>query len=283
MAKASFEEIDISVDGTHVVHDRYRTYPNGKGSYDVIVRNFRDLKQVYSGITKASARFSCENVSNMARSVEHLLNLGFDEIDFDLASSEYGEFLTTESLETILNQYMILIDWFNSALSRGELLGLPLFIGYLISLTTRDRRTFSCHAGVNELHIMTDGTVYPCHKFASCGSDRALGHVMSKIDFEKGLSFLEPYAVEIRDKCKNCWARYLCGGECYAYEYQNHAEGQQRNCMPNPFRCVIKQRCLEQMMATYVRLGEADPELLSLLPYWEMAFRASGEKAGSRA
>ncbi len=43
--------IMVSVDGTKEIHDRHRKFPDGRGSYDIIMKNVKWLRSLRDGVT----------------------------------------------------------------------------------------------------------------------------------------------------------------------------------------------------------------------------------------
>lgn len=88
---------------------------------------------------------------------------------------------------------------------------------------------YFCNAGKSYIAVSTDGRIYPCHKFASAEAC-PMGDLES--DMGNSQSMFLALRPENQDKCKQCWARYLCGGGCvydgvrdqFCESYRNQAE-----------------------------------------------------------
>ena len=74
-----------------------------------------------------------------------------------------------------------------------------------------------CGAAGSFLGVRSDGQVYPCLRQLGLEEHR-LGDVISGLDDRLRRRYLGEYAkpVDRRSGCRSCWARYLCGGGCYA-------------------------------------------------------------------
>ncbi|WP_167470633.1 radical SAM/SPASM domain-containing protein [Mycobacterium innocens] len=113
-----------------------------------------------------------------------------------------------------------------------------------------------CGVAGSYLGVAANGKVYPC--FRHLGLPRyELGDIRSGLDDNKRREFISHEAADVdnRPVCRDCWARYLCGGGCYADSTvygPDAAEPQKQHC---PFwRAEI-----EQSIRFYRRLIAADP------------------------
>lgn len=89
----------------------------------------------------------------------------------------------------------------------------------------------NCGAGIKEVSIAADGTVYPCHMLHR--SEWALGNVFEKalneiLDCEL-VSSLANAKIDTIKQCSDCEYRLLCGGGCrarsvYSYGDVHHAD-----------------------------------------------------------
>ena len=75
-----------------------------------------------------------------------------------------------------------------------------------------------CGVASSYVGIASNGNIYPCFRHLGLEEYR-LGDVWSKtLDDQKRTDFLTIEAADVdnRPYCQTCWARYLCGGGCYA-------------------------------------------------------------------
>ena len=79
---AAHLSVQITVDGTRAKHDLQRVYPDGRGSYDDVVRNIpRWLEQFPKSSTKVT--ISSDDIPHIKESVLHLWGLGIREININ--------------------------------------------------------------------------------------------------------------------------------------------------------------------------------------------------------
>jgi uncharacterized protein len=74
-----------------------------------------------------------------------------------------------------------------------------------------------CGAAGSFIGVRSDGGVYPCLRQLGV-EDHRIGDVWNGLDDPRRRDYLGDYAppVDRRPGCDSCWARYLCGGGCYA-------------------------------------------------------------------
>jgi uncharacterized protein len=74
-----------------------------------------------------------------------------------------------------------------------------------------------CGAASGFIGIRSDGDVYPCLRQLGVEEHR-LGDVRTGLDDAERRAYHSHFAapVDERPVCRACWARYLCGGGCYA-------------------------------------------------------------------
>jgi uncharacterized protein len=113
-----------------------------------------------------------------------------------------------------------------------------------------------CGVAGSYLGVSSAGEVYPC--FRHLGLDEfKFGDVTHGISDEKRQAFMGANAADVdsRPICKTCWARYLCGGGCYADSTvygENKLEPQSEHC---PFWLAE----IETAIRFYERLRRHEP------------------------
>ena len=86
-----------------------------------------------------------------------------------------------------------------------------------------------------------------------------MGNVGSGIDLDLQQKILD-LTVDNRPVCKDCWARYLCGGGCWKHAVDMHGNLE----MPdNDFSCEIIRHEIECAMAINSELKISDKDILS--------------------
>ena len=195
--------IGISIDGTKRKHDTQRVFPNGKGSYDAVVKNIPLwLQQFPDASTKAT--ISHDDIPYIKESVVHLFRLGIKAVNMNVVNEDVwrpGDNKQFEKQLIELADYMIdhglAGEHSCSLFSRS--LGRPL--------KADDDRNW-CGAG-KMLAVDGDGIFYPCVRFAPYSLEhqlgRAIGNCFDGIDRNK----LRPFLAMTRtsqstEECLSC-------------------------------------------------------------------------------
>ena len=195
--------IGISIDGTKRKHDTQRIFPNGKGSYDAVVKNIPLwLEQFPDAATKAT--ISHDDIPYIKDSVVHLFSLGIKNVNMNVVNEDVWKSGDDELFE---EQLVELADY---------IIDHDLARDYTCSLFTRhigqplkpeDDRNW-CGAG-KMLAVDPDGTFYPCVRFApfSLGHKpgRPIGNCFDGVDRNK----LRPFLAMTRrsqstEECLSC-------------------------------------------------------------------------------
>jgi uncharacterized protein len=195
--------VGISIDGTRRKHDSQRVFPNGKGSYDRVVRNIPLwLKQFPDAATKAT--ISHDDLPYIKESVVHLFELGIRNVNMNVVNEDVwqkGDDKLFEAQLIALADHIIDNDLSHSHACSlfSRMVGRPL--------DAEDDRNW-CGAG-KMLAVDADGYFYPCVRFAPyslshrCG--RAVGNCFTGIE----PNLLRPFLALTRrsqssEECLSC-------------------------------------------------------------------------------
>jgi uncharacterized protein len=179
--------IGISIDGSKQKHDLQRIFPDGKGSYDDVVRNIPLwLKQFPESSTKVTV--ASDDIPYINESVIHLWKLGIKEINinvvFEDVWKDHDDILFENQLVQLAD-YIIENKLYNEQISCSffsNSIGKPLF----------DNQNW-CGAGFM-LAVDADGNFYPCLRFAGYSLQNKkpviIGNCLTGIDHNKLRPFL---------------------------------------------------------------------------------------------
>jgi uncharacterized protein len=195
--------IGFSIDGTKRKHDSQRVFPNGRGSYDAVVKNIPLwLAQFPDASTKAT--ISHDDIPFIKESVAHLFSLGIRVVNMNVVNEDVWQDGDDKLFE---KQLMELADYIvDHDLARDYTCSLfTRFIGR--PLSPEDDRNW-CGAG-KMLAVDGDGIFYPCVRFAPYALThqlgRAIGNCYDGIDRNK----LRPFLAMTRrsqssEECLDC-------------------------------------------------------------------------------
>lgn len=249
----------ISMDGGEKTQNCYRCYANGEGSFDVIKNNIDRFKETQGGNITVRATICKPNI-DMVAIREELMKLGFCNVIMSMVdtSSNSPLFLGNET-ENMINEYSRLADVLIKEAKEGNDINNVLFKEILRMLYYKSFNVKGCNAGSTGFAIGSDGNYYPCHRYMGM-EDYICGNVEEGIDLEKTKIFLHANVFEKED-CKDCWARFLCGGAC-----SNTCVSQSGDVMKAPISyCNIYKGIYENALYIYYELKEWDDNYLRKL------------------
>ncbi|MDU1322191.1 MAG: radical SAM peptide maturase, CXXX-repeat target family [Clostridium botulinum] len=208
----------VTIDGTKNKHDLQRIYPNGKGSYDDVVKNIplwlADFPYAATKVT-----FGSDDLKYLKESIIHLWKLGIKDVPanvvFEDVWKENDDLIFEEQLKQLAD-YIIenkLWNEYNTTLFED-------FIGRPVSEENKNRNR--CGAGMM-LAVDGRGNFYPCLRYSAYSLENKNGYVIGNVeeglDFDKirpfvGLSLLTQSDVECAD-CEIADGCSWCQGHCY--------------------------------------------------------------------
>ena len=267
------EWIVASLDGPPEVHDAQRPFADGSGSYETVVGNLRRImdsrRWAIAPSVQAQAALTAAE-PDVTRIFLHLAELGVDGVsvrpirlppDHPLAIGEhnvgqvasaytqFGDFLLAQRPDALL-RYLRLI-WRNT----------DFFGRFLFRILHRQKLPYRCGAGKWYVAVDTEGDLYPCTPFAGVRSYR-LGSVFTGIDPARQQLWSDHLFIEKRPACRECWARYLCGGGCYYKAFLTNGHP----ALPDAAECILTRHVAEVALRVVACLQDRDPAILDAIP-----------------
>lgn len=206
----------LSLDGRRQVHDNMRPFANGKGSYDMVRDN----------VTKAIASrndqnyylrgtFTAKNL-DFAADVLDMADQGCTQLSVEPVVSKDSQYaLTEEHLPQLFAEYDKLAQVYLERKGRGQ--GFDFF-HFNLDLNNGPcvaKRLSGCGAGHEYFAVTPEGDLYPCHQFVG-REEFLLGNVVDGVkNTELPNEFRQTHVLN-KEECRECWARYYCGGGCHA-------------------------------------------------------------------
>lgn len=210
--------IGVSLDGDKEVN-KYRIYPNGKSSFDDILKGIDILKKhnvsfnVLSVLTKNTAlnfrkayRFFKSNDLKYIQFIVGLKPFGEKENDMYMNNDDYAYFLT-KGFNIYYNDYL-----------RGDFVSIRTFDNYISLINGNNAEQCGMNGFCsNQFVVEGDGSVYPCDFY--CTDEWLLGNI-NESSFKqmyktsKCVEFIKS-SFKLDEKCKECKYFYICrGGGC---------------------------------------------------------------------
>ena len=214
----------LSLDGRREVHDRFRRYCDGRGSYDDVVPRFRRFVEKRGGKSYYVRGTFTHMNTDFTNDIFHMASLGFRELSMEPVvcppSDPYA--LTEDDLPVLFEQYDLLAKEMLKREDEGD----PFtFYHYTVDLTEGPciyKRIAGCGSGFEYMAVTPWGELFPCHQFVN-DPDYSLGDVWEGV---KNAALSERFRacnVYSHPECADCWARLWCAGGCAANAY--HATG----------------------------------------------------------
>lgn len=217
---AFFEEfgfaVTVSLDGPAEQHDRLRPYKGGAGTFAHVMSRVRPLlaRQRRMQVT-ARVTVTPKNLC-LRDTLDEFLAAGFHSVGFSplLRSPNDHDEMQAESLEVMLGEMIDCGREFERRARAGERYAFANMVNALREIEHGTHRPYPCGAGAGYLGVSADGELAACHRFVG-DDDGAMGNLQEGVDRTRRSAWLANRHVHRQEPCRECWARYLCGGGCH--------------------------------------------------------------------
>ncbi|MDB4875622.1 MAG: peaB [Gemmatimonadetes bacterium] len=253
--------VTVSIDGAREQQDKFRTFANGMGSYDIIVPNIKMLlarhhrRPVGARVTLTGQNLDVTSI------YKHLFHeLGFWEVGFAPVTTTWQREYAIEDkgFQQMLGGFQALAKDFLDAALAGRRHGFSNVRDTLEEIHKGMSKAYPCGAGLGLMGVATDGDVALCHRFA--GSDEhKLGSVSEGVDRAKQDGYLDRHHIAAKTDCATCWARPLCAGGCYHEAHTRYGS----TAEPNLHYCEWIRAWTNTCLEVYGTLAERKPEYLA--------------------
>ena len=248
---AFFEEhgfaVTVSLDGGRAVHDRLRPFAGGRGSFDRIMERTRPLIAMQDRM-QVSARVTVtpDNLA-LRETLDAFVAEGFHSIGFSpmLASPNGRGEMQPDDLAAMLAGMIDCGRAFESHALAGRRYPFLNMLNALREIGRGTHRPYPCGAGAGYLGVSADGELAACHRFVGDEAG-AMGSLDAGLDAARRSAWLGERHVHKQSPCRDCWARYLCGGGCH---HEVIARGRPA--------CDYIRGWLDYCLGAYLRLSEA--------------------------
>ncbi|MBR6013521.1 MAG: thioether cross-link-forming SCIFF peptide maturase [Selenomonadaceae bacterium] len=233
----------LSLDGRKKIHDEMRPDISGKGSYDRVIKNFKNLVESRNGENYYLRGTYTNKNLDFSADVLSMADEGFDILSVEpvvLKNSSLA--LTEKDLPKIFSEYDKLTEIYLQRRKEGK--GF-FFFHFNVDLNNGPcvaKRLAGCGAGHEYFAVAENGDLYPCHQFV--GREKyKLGNIFSGVDenSKHWTKYFRESHVLNKPKCKNCWAKFFCSGGCHANADLFHGDIRE----PYEIGCEIQKKRLE--------------------------------------
>lgn len=250
----------VSLDGDQPVHDELRPFKNGRGSYRELHEGIRLFKE--KGVLLASRITLTPRNLRLRDSVELLHKLGAIRIAAFPATGIPGDYaFSAEHLDILKQEYDKTAEYFlHTLFETGRFVCFSNFTDNIKNLHHAKILHYGCGAARTFISVDPHEDIYPCHRLVG-NKKYLMGNLKQGIDHGKRRVFLENHS-GAKEKCRECWARNLCGGGCLVEaEYHNHDIK-----IPFDLSCEIYKYEKELSMMIYSRIFSWNKSILDGMP-----------------
>jgi uncharacterized protein len=260
------EKIDIliSFDGPPEYQNRHRPFKDGRGSYDRVHANIQKLRAVFPNLR---GRATVYGDADPFRIKEGMEQAGFTHCAVIKASPAIlsGRSTSSPSDDGFGEQELERLKAYNREQTDQLLASIrerkinrdcpSRQLSILAGIVSGRKSYYACGIGKARVGISVNGDIYPCHRFVGLEELR-MGNIA---DYNAGeLNDYHRATVDHLPECRNCWARYYCGGGCFYFHKARTGDMHRRD----PFDCRVMKAKIEGLIHLNCLLDEADRDFL---------------------
>lgn len=201
--------VQISVDGKKEIHNCNRFYANGIGSFDVMEKNTRKMRE--DGLVSGRATITSTNM-DLVDNFKSLNDMNFRSIPMAPAQN----LLSDEDYDKLIEENTKLAEFFLQLVKKGDYKTakkLRILMSGLYKIHKSGmKRNIPCGVGSSSIAVDINGYIFPCHRFVA-NKEYAIGNVLEDIKMNNEL-FLQEIKMEQHEDCQKCWVKNLCAGGC---------------------------------------------------------------------
>ena len=263
----------ISVDGSERTHNRHRVYKDGSETYKDVVSGISLLHSMSGVSSKLRDAWAMAVITretgDLVDVMETCISLGFKRMQMQLIRETQEHHLAFKKVDlpklkmhyrALFNHILVHVE--NGDLSRLKMIAndndsFGKFIGRLL---LRSPTYYRCFAGKNKIAVTANGEIYPCDSF--CGnSDYIMGRIDAPETDTAVVDLFHNAHIQNRAQCSKCWARSICGGDCYYNSYIVNGNISD----PDPIKCEMNRFFIEHAVDLIIKLKEVNPDYLLYL------------------
>lgn len=252
--------VTVSMDGTQEMHDKFRIFSNGRGSYDLIRPKVQELIAKHRS-RPVGARVTMTSTAMDVRKIyQHLKHeLGFHEVAFAPVTTSPDRLYSIgePGMDEVLRQFSELANEYLECALRNEHHGFSNVSDTLAELHQGVNKSLPCGAGLGMVGVGPSGDIAPCHRFVD-SDEHSLGNISTGIDKEKRAEFLDRGNIDGKYDCHTCWARPLCAGGCHHEAFVRYGDTGHANLHYCDWIREWTNKCLE----IYGTIAEKNPSFL---------------------
>jgi radical SAM protein with 4Fe4S-binding SPASM domain len=254
----------VPLDGPEEIHERHRALAFARPSYSEALEAMARARAVGRQV-RLSAELTALSVDPIAV-FRHLQGLAPDEIAIKpiKVPGHHPLAITESNLPGVCAGYRAFAD-FLCGLTRVEAMDVlkilsdtDYFKRFLLRVARRTKLGYRCMAAKTMIDADGRGVLYPCSSFTRSNL-LPIGTLDHGVDRERIDTLIEGAYVDNKPVCKDCWARYLCGGGCYYLATTRTGNP----LIPDPVDCKLVRSVAELSIATLHGLEQSHPGIVA--------------------
>jgi uncharacterized protein len=264
----------LSLDGPGKIHNRYRVFRNGKGTFDTIMRNLERIQKYSRDYFLDHISFNAVITppydfdaiidfffgSEFLAPLKHKVRINFVDAH-DTSFSQ--DFKTEGEKKNLRKEFNKLRARYKEALIHGTREKLTventLFLHDFYAIVRRPLEPLprqyppkgACIPGQRRLFVDTEGKFFMCEKV---GSNYEIGNLTDGLNYQRIFDFYVKYD-QFFSGCKDCWALRLCS-KCF----DNIRKGEEFDERRKGEMCESLIRKFEENLITYCEIIENNPD-----------------------
>ncbi|AFS77852.1 radical SAM domain-containing protein [Gottschalkia acidurici 9a] len=229
----------VSLD-SHIkeTNDYLRPGKNGESSYDDIMSNWPLITKTKKSSVHVTVTPHNKNIFEIAQNLfdQGVYHIHFFEVKTDNEDLQF----TVDDIEYLKKEYEKLSDLIIQKITEGKNISCYPLLNYLDKLHYKKPVFLTCGTFNNRVSFAPDGNIYPCDMLM--WDKYKIGNINEGIYKDRIIEIKE--LLNNEDNCEECWARYLCGGECLADKLWENKE-------QKALRCDLKRHVLSLKLYIY--------------------------------
>lgn len=206
----------LSIDGDDIMHNTYRKFPDGSGSWDVIMGKNFDILKAIQGWIGTRITVNPETANRLSHGIDLLFSRGVNQF---LIGMNLEAKWTEEYLAILAKEMHNVADFYMIQRSEDRPIRITFFEDDITAIKKKASNTWGCSAGTGQVAIAVNGDIYPCARFVSGNpvlQQFILGNIYSGfIDNDMRLALINQ-DTSLRPICNDCASIEYCIGGCYA-------------------------------------------------------------------
>ena len=210
----------VSLDGDKRSNDYYRKDYLGNCVYKNVIKNIKNIKD--RSLMGVAVTLTDKN-TDLVKTLKHLIKY-FPTVSIKPVRSVNGTVGINESnVDLIKNEYTKLFDFLVKETKKGNLgyiaallNGDDYFGKFLLRTILNQKVSTRCDAGIGRFSLAQDGNIYACPGAIGI-EDLKVGSLEGGISYKLRDKFYK--VLTERSNCNDCFARFVCGGECMVSSY----------------------------------------------------------------